>query len=103
MNKQPAGERSVAVDRTYRVKWLTVPALMLIAVYRTMLSPVLAANFGPACRFEPTCSLFAIQAIDHYGIVRGGWMALKRLMRCRPLGGWGCDPLPVAECTDRTG
>jgi putative membrane protein insertion efficiency factor len=58
--------------------------------YRRLISPFLP----PRCRFDPTCSRYAIHAIEHHGLRRGGWMALKRLFRCHPLGGWGYDPVP---------
>jgi uncharacterized protein len=70
-------------------------ALAVIAVYRVALSPILFSVLGPACRFEPTCSAYAAEAIARYGLTRGVWIALKRLMKCRPLGGWGFDPLPA--------
>jgi len=58
--------------------------------YRRLVSPFLP----PRCRFDPTCSRYAIHAIEHHGLRRGGWMALKRLFRCHPLGDWGYDPVP---------
>jgi uncharacterized protein len=66
-----------------------------IAVYHWLLSPLLVALMGPACRFEPTCSRYAEEAIARYGTARGGWLALKRLLRCRPGGGWGYDPVLI--------
>lgn len=64
--------------------------------YRRLVSPFLP----PRCRFDPTCSRYAIHAIEHYGLRRGGWLALKRLFRCHPFGGemgtnWGYDPVPT--------
>jgi putative membrane protein insertion efficiency factor len=59
--------------------------------YRALLSPV----FGRSCRFEPSCSLYAEEAIKSYGVLGGGWMALRRLLRCHPWGGaGGFDPVP---------
>lgn len=66
----------------------------LIGVYRAALSPILFAHFGPACRFEPTCSAYARQALAQHGLIRGGYLAARRLVRCRPAGGWGYDPVP---------
>jgi putative membrane protein insertion efficiency factor len=71
--------------------------LGMIAAYRAAISPVLAAAIGPACRFQPTCSEYAYEAVRRHGIVRGGWMAIGRLARCRPGGGWGYDPAPPAD------
>lgn len=97
MISRPYLRITVARALNHGVRWLSAGALVMIAGYRTMLSPVLLAMYGPACRFEPTCSAYAAAAIARYGIVRGGWLALKRLMRCRPLGGWGFDPLPATD------
>jgi len=65
-----------------------------IAAYRIVLSPLLTALFGPACRFEPSCSRYASAALSEHGILRGGLMAARRLLRCHPLGGHGYDPVP---------
>jgi len=67
--------------------WL---ALRLIAGYRRLLSPVLP----PACRFVPTCSEYGYEAIAKYGIIRGGALAARRILRCNPFGGSGYDPVP---------
>ena len=69
-------------------------AIILIDLYRAVLSPLLTASMGPACRFEPTCSGYAREAICRHGIVAGGRMAIGRLARCSPAGGWGHDPVP---------
>ncbi|MFY9938920.1 MAG: membrane protein insertion efficiency factor YidD [Silvibacterium sp.] len=66
-------------------------------VYKYMLSPFLHAVAGVtgACRFQPTCSEYAAIAVSEYGIVRGGWMALRRLSRCHPFHRGGFDPVPA--------
>lgn len=69
-------------------------AVILIDFYRILVSPLLTAVLGPACRFEPTCSVYAREAIGRHGMVAGGGMMLRRLGRCRPAGGWGFDPVP---------
>ena len=65
-------------------------ALFLLRFYKRFISPLLP----PACRFEPTCSVYAMGAIDKYGFLRGSWLALKRLGRCHPLNPGGWDPVP---------
>ena len=64
--------------------------LLLIKAYRYGISPLL----GPSCRFFPTCSEYAVQAIEKYGAGRGGWLALKRIARCHPWHPGGYDPIP---------
>ena len=72
-----------------------VAALAMVAAYRRLVSPVLVATIGHACRFEPTCSEYAHQALAAHGLGRGFYLTLRRLLRCRPLGGWGYDPVPA--------
>jgi len=64
--------------------------LGLIWVYRHFISPFTPA----ACRYTPTCSQYAVEAIRKYGPFRGGWLAFKRILRCNPWGGSGYDPVP---------
>ncbi len=61
-----------------------------IRIYQLLISPVLAPN----CRFTPSCSAYAIEAVGRLGPARGGWLALRRLVRCHPWGGHGLDPVP---------
>jgi putative membrane protein insertion efficiency factor len=67
--------------------------LWLVRMYRAVLSPMHHALFGPACRFEPTCSAYAEEAIRELGVVRGTIVAGWRLLRCNPLSLGGYDPL----------
>ena len=67
-----------------------VGALLLIRAYQLVLSPIL----GPACRFSPSCSEYAYQAITRYGPVKGSVLTLKRLFRCHPFHPGGYDPVP---------
>ena len=68
-------------------------ARLPIQLYRWFLSPFL----GRHCRFQPTCSAYALEAIEMHGIVRGYGLALKRIGRCHPFGGEGYDPVPEAR------
>lgn len=67
--------------------------LGLIRLYQLTLSPWL----GNPCRYEPTCSRYAAEAIERHGAVRGVWLAAKRLGRCHPWGGSGYDPVPALD------
>jgi conserved hypothetical protein YidD len=53
-----------------------------------------SALFLPTCRFAPSCSAYAIEAISRYGARKGGWLALRRILKCHPFGGHGFDPVP---------
>jgi putative membrane protein insertion efficiency factor len=65
-------------------------ALVLIKIYRHGISPL----FPPSCRYVPTCSEYAITAIERYGLLRGGRLAIKRIGRCHPFHDGGFDPVP---------
>ena len=76
-------------------------ALLALRFYKLYLSFLFAGN----CRFDPTCSQYAYQAIEHFGVLRGVWLGLKRLLRCHPLSRkFGYDPVPESwrEETPRT-
>ena len=64
--------------------------LLLIRFYRAAISPL----FLPRCRYYPTCSAYALEAVTRYGAWRGGWMALRRILRCHPFHRGGYDPVP---------
>ena len=64
----------------------------LVKMYQVCISPFIGGR--AACRFIPTCSEYARQAIEKYGLFRGTFMGIKRIMRCRPGGGCGYDPVP---------
>ena len=61
-----------------------------VRAYRLFLSPWL----GHSCRFQPTCSVYALEALERHGALRGGWLALRRIGRCHPWGGSGIDEVP---------
>lgn len=70
---------------------------VLIRGYQWFLSPCLqwlTGGPGSGCRFEPTCSHYLLEACDAHGVLRGGWLGVKRLGRCHPWGGCGFDPVP---------
>ena len=69
-----------------------VVALALLRGYKLLISP----HFAGSCRFVPSCSDFAREAVTHYGVVRGTYLAARRLARCHPLGSSGFDPVPIA-------
>ncbi|MEL6833304.1 MAG: membrane protein insertion efficiency factor YidD [Bacteroidota bacterium] len=69
------------------LRWLFI---LPIRFYQYAISPLI----GPRCRFQPTCSHYAIEAIQEWGIFKGTWLALKRIFKCHPWGPWGYDPVP---------
>lgn len=78
-------------------EWMSYPnqamrkiVLALIRLYQFLLSPLLGQN----CRFYPTCSNYTYQAIEKYGVLRGGWLGIKRIARCGPWTKGGYDPVP---------
>ncbi|QQT24327.1 membrane protein insertion efficiency factor YidD [Sphingobacterium spiritivorum] len=64
--------------------------ILLIRIYQLFISPLLGAN----CRYTPTCSQYGMEAIKKHGPFKGGWLAIKRILRCNPWGGHGHDPVP---------
>ena len=74
-------------------------AIFLVRVYQRVLSPLKTAVFGPMgeCRFTPSCSHYAAQAVQIHGVLKGGALAGRRLCRCHPWGGCGEDPVPLKK------
>ncbi len=66
------------------------PLILLVRVYQAVGSPFV----GGHCRFQPTCSQYAVEALETHGALRGTWLAVRRLVRCQPFGGAGFDPVP---------
>ena len=74
-------------------KFSTLLAFLLIGVvqfYRVVISSITPGT----CRYSPTCSCYAIDALKNHGLLQGGWLSLRRMARCNPWGGWGYDPVP---------
>ncbi len=67
-----------------------LPLIAAVRLYQLCISPLTP----PACRFTPTCSQYALEALRKYGPLKGGWLTLRRLARCHPWGGSGYDPVP---------
>ena len=68
----------------------------VVKFYQYFLSPLL----GPNCRYQPTCSAYALEAIAAHGALKGGWLAIRRIGRCHPFGGFGYDPVPKSVGAD---
>ncbi|MBK8921294.1 MAG: membrane protein insertion efficiency factor YidD [Saprospirales bacterium] len=68
--------------------------ILPIRFYQVTLSPMLG---GSKCRFQPTCSSYAIEAIEEWGIFKGAYLAVRRILRCHPWGGFGHDPVPKRD------
>jgi putative membrane protein insertion efficiency factor len=76
-----------------RYRWSVMPLVLLVRLYQVTLSPFI----GRQCRYVPTCSQYAIDALYEYGPFRGAWMAVRRIGRCNPLVQGGYDPVKPAE------
>ena len=82
------------------MKLLQYILIFLVRLYRWTLSPAKTLLFGPfaRCRFTPSCSAYALEALQKHGALAGGRLALKRLCRCHPWGDCGHDPVPERSC-----
>ncbi|HND94595.1 MAG: putative membrane protein insertion efficiency factor [Bacteroidetes bacterium ADurb.BinA245] len=69
---------------------LSLPFIFLIKIYQWVISPLM----GPTCRYTPTCSHYAAEALKKHGVIKGMWLAIRRISRCHPWGGSGYDPVP---------
>ena len=76
-----------------RRSWASLPFILLVRLYQAVLGPFL----GGHCRFHPSCSVYAVEAYQQHGPIRGSWLTLRRLARCHPFGGHGYDPVPPPE------
>lgn len=69
-------------------------AIVPVRAYQWFISPLLP----PSCRYEPTCSAYAVDAFQRHGLIRGAYLTTRRLLRCHPWGGCGYDPVPDEDC-----
>jgi putative membrane protein insertion efficiency factor len=74
------------------------PAILLLRGYKLLISPLL----GQRCRFHPSCSVYTMEAIERFGVVRGSWLGAKRIGRCHPFHPGGLDPVPDTWPDKRT-
>ena len=72
---------------------MNLPRALLVKIIR--LYQAVTVRRLPVCRFDPTCSSYAIEAVSQHGASKGAWYAMRRIARCHPWGGWGYDPVPL--------
>ena len=72
-------------------KMITLPLIILIRAYQLIISPILGSN----CRFSPTCSEYAMESLKSHGLIKGLFLAIKRISKCHPWGDDGYDPIPT--------
>ena len=96
-----AERRSGASRPVRRPSFLVRSLLLLLRAYKILISPLLTVLCGPVggCRFTPTCSVYAMDALREHGTGAGAWLAAKRICRCQPWGGCGHDPVPPRRNT----
>jgi len=82
-----------AENREKRLSPLGLLGVGLVRFYQLFISPLFPAR----CRYQPTCSAYALEAIRLHGGLKGGWLAIKRVARCHPWGGFGYDPVPKGD------
>lgn len=81
-----SGEKVIAFVKSLPMKL----GVLLIRFYQIVISPM----FPSCCRYTPTCSQYGLQAVRRYGLIKGSWLTFKRILRCRPGGAVGYDPVP---------
>jgi putative membrane protein insertion efficiency factor len=98
---EPNGENRAthvaAARHPHRYGAAVAAVTWILNLYHLLLAPFLVAHSGSACRFEPTCSLYAKTALRRHGLRRGAYLAMRRLLRCHPWGSFGYDPVPWEE------
>ena len=89
-NKTLSSEKKTKQQHRNLGKLTSIPFILMVKLYQNLISPILPK----ACRYEPTCSEYMIEAIKIHGIIKGIYLGTKRLLRCHPWGGSGYDPVP---------
>lgn len=79
------------MNKNILLKIITYPFILIVLFYRAVISPSLGQG---KCRYQPTCSKYALEALNKYGIFKGGYLSAKRILSCHPWGGSGYDPVP---------
>lgn len=74
-------------------QWVIAGMIAAVRAYQVAMRPLIAGS----CRYVPGCSEYFVEAVQKHGPLRGGWLGFKRIMRCRPGGGWGYDPVPPVK------
>ena len=74
-------------------KLLIIPFIVLIKFYQSLISPLLGSN----CRFQPTCSEYCMNSLQNWGLIKGLYLSVKRIVKCHPWGGKGYDPVPKKD------
>lgn len=74
-------------------KIIAFPIIFLVRVYQVVISPIMPSS----CRYQPTCSHYTVAALQTHGLLRGGWLSIKRIASCHPWGGSGYDPVPTKD------
>jgi hypothetical protein len=72
------------------LKIIALPFILIIKLYQLVISPL----FPSSCRYIPTCSHYAEEALNKYGLIKGGWLSVRRILRCHPWASSGFDPVP---------
>lgn len=93
---QSTGKVTAETKASTSVSMSTLPFRLLIKVYQTILSPMLGQN----CRFHPTCSCYAHQALETHGLVKGSWLSVTRIVKCNPMHPGGFDYVPDLNDND---
>lgn len=94
----PTPSSTSTIELSVKLRFLMKTLLIrLIQGYRAFISPL----FPPTCRFQPTCSQYALEAVNRFGPWRGSWLAVRRILRCHPLHPGGYDPVPPATSSGK--